>query len=194
MLFKKAKITAEVKQLLIGRDRARGIEKENADRLELRFEGIAGDFHAGLTSRSGSDLLRLYPRGSEIRNVRHATLVSEEELAEIARRMEIPAIRAEWLGANIVTAGIPDLTLLPPSTRIQFPCGAMLVVDLENEPCRQVADVIGKHHPEKGFGFIKAAEHRRGIAAWVERPGQVSVGDAITIWLPPQRIYPVDAS
>ena len=28
-----------------------------------------------------------------------------------------------------VLSGVPDLTLLPPSTRLQFPSGAMVVVD-----------------------------------------------------------------
>ena len=31
--------------------------------------------------------------------------------------------------------------------------------------------------------------HRRGVTAWVERPGVIAAGDAITLWLPPQRIY-----
>jgi hypothetical protein len=194
MLFTKAEISAQVKQLLLGRDRTKGLEKEGVDRLELSFDGIAGDFHRGPISRSGSDLLRLHPRGSEIRNLRQATLVSEEELGEIAVRMDVPAIKAEWLGANIVTSGIPDLTLVPPSTRLQFPSGATLVVDLENEPCRQVADVIRKYHPEQGLNFVKAALHKRGLAAWVEREGAIAVGDVISVWLPPQRIYQVSRS
>jgi len=189
MLFTKADIGGRVKQLLLGRDRSEGIEKENVPRLELDFEGVGGDFHRGPTRRSGSDLLGLYPRGAEIRNVRQVTLVSEEELAEIAALMRIPALRAEWLGPNIVTSGIPDLTLLPPSTRLSFPSGASLVVDLENEPCRQVADVIRMHHPEAGFGFVKAARHKRGVIAWIEHPGTVVAGDAIAVWLPPQRVY-----
>lgn len=189
MLFTKAEITGRVKQLLVGRDRAKGIEKEGVERLALGFDGIVGDFHSGHISKSGSDLIRLHPRGTQLRNVRHATLVSEEELAEIAARMKIPAIRAEWLGANIVTSGIPELTLVPPSTRLQFPSGATLVVDLENEPCRQVADMVAKHHPDQTVGFVKAAQHKRGLAAWVEREGAIAVGDAIALFLPPQRIY-----
>jgi len=77
-----------------------------------------------------------------------AKAVSEEELGEIAGLMGIPEMKAEWLGANVVTSGIPDLTLLTPSTRLQFPSGATIVVDLENFPCRQVADVVAQHHPE----------------------------------------------
>jgi molybdopterin-guanine dinucleotide biosynthesis protein A len=189
MLFTKAEITGQVKQLLVGRDRAKGIEKEPADKLDLRFDGIAGDFHAGFTAKSGSDLVRLHPRGTALRNVRHASLVSVEELASIAAAMNVPMVKAEWLGANIVTTGIPDLTLVPPSTRLQFPSGATLVVDLENEPCRQPADIIRKYYPEQALSFVKAAEHKRGLSAWVEREGPVNAGDAIVMWLPPQRIY-----
>jgi len=49
--------------------------------------------------------------------------------------------------------------------------------------------VIRKHHPEQGLQFVKLAQHKRGLAAWVEREGEVAAGDAITLWLPPQRIY-----
>jgi hypothetical protein len=36
---------------------------------------------------------------------------------------------------------------------------------------------------------VKAAKHKRGITAWVEREGDVRLGDHITIWIPPQRLY-----
>jgi MOSC domain-containing protein YiiM len=118
------------------------------------------------------------------------TLVSAEELAEIAAAMGIPVAKPEWLGANIVTSGIPDLTLLPPSSRLQFTSGATLVVDMENHPCRQVADVILQYHPDVETGFINAGWNKRGLTAWVEREGVVSSGDAMVVWVPQQRIYP----
>ena len=104
--------------------------------------------------------------------------------------MGIPEAKPEWLGANLVTSGIPDLTLLTPSSRLQFPSGATLVVDMENHPCRQVADVILEHHPDVAVGFVKGAWNKRGLTAWVEREGVVNSGDAITVWVPQQRIYP----
>jgi hypothetical protein len=39
------------------------------------------------------------------------------------------------------------------------------------------------------MGFVKAAMHKRGVVGWVEAEGAISVGDAVTIWIPPQRIY-----
>ena len=149
-----------------------------------------GDFHAGLTRKSDVRTLKQYPRNTDIRNVRQVTLVSEEELAEIATAMGIPEAKPEWLGANLVTSGIPDLTLLTPSSRLQFPSGATLVVDMENHPCRQVADVILEHHPDVAVGFVKGAWNKRGLTAWVEGEGVVNSGDAITVWVPQQRIYP----
>jgi len=103
--------------------------------------------------------------------------------------MGIPAVQPEWVGANMVIRGIPDLTLLPPSTRLKFPSGAMIVVDAENHPCRYPADIIAKHHPEAKKGFVAAAMHKRGVVGWVEAEGVIRTGDRITIWVPPQRIY-----
>ena len=37
--------------------------------------------------------------------------------------------------------------------------------------------------------FVKAATHKRGVTAWVECEGEIKIGDAITIFIPPQRIY-----
>ena len=170
-------------------DRRASLEKSETNRLELMFSGIKGDFHGGLKRKSDSRTLKQYPRNTDIRNVRQVTLVSAEELADIAVAMGIPEAKAEWLGANLVTAGIPDLSLLPPSTRLQFPSGATLVVDMENAPCRQVADVISRYHPEARSGFVESATNKRGVTAWVEREGIVNTGDEIAIWIPPQRIY-----
>jgi MOSC domain-containing protein YiiM len=103
--------------------------------------------------------------------------------------MGIREVKPEWVGANLVTAGIPELTLLPPSTRLQFPSGATLTVDLENGPCRYVAEVIAKHHPDAAERWIAAATHKRGVTAWVEREGTIAKGDAIALFLPPKRLY-----
>lgn len=170
-------------------DRERSLEKAEVVHLELLFSGIKGDFHGGLTRKSDVRTIKQYPRDTDIRNVRQLTIVSEEELAEIATRMGIPEMKAAWLGANIVTSGIPDLTLLTPSTRMQFPSGATIVVDMENFPCRQVADVVAQHHPEPQLGVVAAAMHKRGVTAWVEREGVVNEGDDIAVWVPPQRLY-----
>lgn len=188
-LMTKAGFLGRVERLLRSSDRSSGLEKQGVTELECRFDGIAGDCHAGLTRQSDSRTLQLYRRGTAIRNVRQVTLVSAEELAEIASLLGIPEVRPEWLGANLMATGIPELTLLPPSTRLQFPSGCTLVVDMENAPCRQVAEVIAREHPAEARQFVLAAIHKRGVTAWVEREGVIGHGDSIELWLPPQRIY-----
>ena len=82
-----------------------------ASAITLNFAGIVGDCHSGLTRKSDSRTLRLYRRDTDIRNVRQLSLLSVEELAEVAAAMDIPEVKPEWVGANLVTSGIPDLTL-----------------------------------------------------------------------------------
>jgi hypothetical protein len=185
----KLKIVGKVEELLARASRDDGFEKQRRQSLSLLLSGPEGDCHTGLTRLSDSRTLQTYERNTVIRNVRQITMLSVEELADIANIMGLPEVQGAWLGANMVTSGIPDLTLLPPSTRVQFPSGATLVVDTENLPCRQVASVIEKIHPEKGALFVRAATHKRGVTAWVEREGPVHIGDEIKVFIPPQRIY-----
>jgi len=192
-LLTKLDFTGRVEALLKNGDRQTGLEKSRVDGFTLRFEGIEGDCHSGLTRKADVRTIRQYARDTPIRNVRQLTLLSVEELAEIAAVMEIPHVKPEWIGANVVTSGIPDLTLLPPSSRLQFPSGATIVVDMENEPCRYPAEIIERHNPQQKVGFVKAAKHKRGITAWVEREGHIGLADAITIWIPPQRLYGTEA-
>ena len=171
-LLSKAPFAGRTRKLLLSGNRDVGLEKAEVPRLELLFSGIKGDMHSGLTRKSDVRTIKQYARDTDIRNVRQLTIVSEEELVEIADLM-----------------GIPDLTLLTPSTRLQFPSGASIVVDMENFPCRQVADVVAQHHPEPKAGLVASAMHKRGVTAWVEREGIINVGDEIIVWVPPQRLY-----
>ena len=109
---------------------------------------------------------------------------------EIAAAMGLPAVQPEWLGANLVVEGLPDLTRLPPSSRLIFAGGASLVVDMENAPCQFPAREIEREHPGHGAAFRRAARHRRGVTAWVEREGRITLSDALRLHVPPQRPYP----
>ena len=188
-LLTKLSFAGTVDVLLASPDRDGGLEKQWVPEAHFLFSGMEGDCHAGMTRKSDSRMLKQYKRNTEVRNSRQVSILSLEELAEVAERMGIPAVKPEWVGANMVIRGIPDLTLLPPSTRLQFSSGAMIVVDAENYPCRYPADIIAKHHPEARKGFVSAAMHKRGVVGWVEAEGVVCKGDAITIWIPPQRLY-----
>lgn len=188
-LLTKLSFEGKVDQLLANPDRGSGLEKGAVSKAHFHFSGMEGDCHGGLTRASDSRMLKQYKRGTEVRNSRQVSILSREELAEVAARMAIPAVKPEWVGANMLVSGIPDLTLLPPGSRLQFPSGAMLVVDAENHPCRYPAEIIARHHPDPAVGFVKAAMHKRGVVGWVEAEGPIRSGDRITVWIPPQRLY-----
>lgn len=160
-------------------------------RVNAVFGGLAEDRHAGLTSKADVRFRRQYKEGTEIANTRQISILSVEELAEIQAAMDLPALDPGWVGANMTVEGIPQFTQLSPSTRLLFSSGAALVIDNENRPCRYPGDEIEERHPGKGRSFVKAATGRRGVVAWVEREGSISLGDSIAVHLPPQRLYPM---
>jgi len=156
--------------------------------LNLDLQGIFGDRHRGFTRRAGARE-PWYPRGSEMRSGRQVSLVSVEELAEVARRLEIPVLEAGWIGANVVLEGLPDLTGLPWGTRLVFSGGAVLVNEGENAPCRFAGAEVARHFPARaGLDrlFAKAAVHLRGILARVELAGAIAPG-AVTLRMAKQR-------
>ncbi|MEL7543026.1 MAG: MOSC domain-containing protein [Pseudomonadota bacterium] len=166
------------------------LQSRPLQQVEVTWDGFVGESHGGQTRPSCSRVLKQYPeRGTEIRNARQITILSLEELAEIARRMEIPNIPPEWVGANLALEGIPDLTQLPPSSRLIFENGTSLVVDMENGPCRFPAEILEAHFPGKGSAFPRKALGLRGVVAWVERPGLIAVGDRCRLHVPPARTY-----
>ena len=189
-LLTKLPFQGKVEALLSRPSRETGFEKSPTGKLSLKFSGPEDDCHTGFTRAADVRTLALYKRDTEIRNVRQLTVLSVEELADIASVLGIPKIEPSWFGANIVVSGIPDFTLLPPSTRLQFSSGATIVSDMENMPCSQIAEVVGRHHPDVQFKLVKTAMHKRGITAWVEREGVVEVGDTVKLIIPPNRLYP----
>jgi len=134
-------------------------------------------------------VLPQYPRGTEIRNTRQFSIVSAEELAQIAAAMALDRLDPAWLGASMVVEGIPDFSHLPPSSRLQGESGATLVVDLENRPCTLPAKVIEAARPGAGKLFKPAGKGKRGITAWVEREGVFRLGDRLRLHVPDQPVW-----
>lgn len=162
-----------------------------SEALELDFRGIAGDRHAGFTRRSGGRE-PWYPRGTEMCNERQVSLLSVEELAEIAARLDIPDLKSEWIGGNIAISGIPRLSLVPPRTRLVFEGGAVIRVDGNNVPCRHAGAAIAEHNPGKDgldLLFPKKAVRLRGLVGYVEKPGTIRSGEAVAAHIPEQWIY-----
>lgn len=182
-------ITGRVTWLGLVKEREESLASAGVESIDATFEGLAGDSHAGLTRKSCNRTKLQYPVGTEIRNTRQISIVSVEELREIAVAMDVPEIRPAWLGANVVLEGIPLLSLIPPSSRLMLEGGASLVIDLENLPCRYPAELLETIYPGKGLKFARHAAGRRGLVAWVERPGAITLRQEATLHVPPQRIY-----
>ena len=163
------------------------IRSEPNTEIALDWGGIPGDTHSGLNRPSCSRLLSQYARGTEIRNVRQLAIMSEEEVAEIAQEMGLETLQPEWLGASLVVSGLPDFSHLPPSSRLQLEDGGMLVVDMQNRPCQLPAREIAEDHPGEAKRFKAAAKGRRGVTAWVERPGTLRLGESLRLHVPDQR-------
>ena len=92
--------------------------------------------------------------------------------------------------------GIPDFTHVPPSSRLQATSGATVVIDMENRPCMYHGkEEVELHYPGKGKLLQSVLKGRRGVTAWVEREGQLKVGDSLTLHVPDQRAWmPHDGS
>ena len=163
------------------------LRAQAVERLTLGFAGDAGARHEGTERASCSRVTNLYPRGTTIRNVRQLTILSAEEMAATAQKMQLEALDPRLLGASIVVEGIPDFTHIPPSSRLQGPSGLTLTVDMENRPCVLPAREIESEAPGHGTAFKSAAKGRRGVTAWVERPGELALGDTLTLFIPDQR-------
>ena len=186
-----------VKMTLIGRVIA-VLLAQNPDSLvstrqaqvQVDLQGFSGDKHYGMTHRSGGRTPH-FPRGTEIRNDRQVSIISTEEMAQVATSMSIPEILPEWLGANLLLEGISHLTQLPPSTRLFFAQGAVLVVQQENMPCVHPGKIIEKFNGREGLAplFVKAALHQRGMVACVERAGSIAAGDVVRVEIPEQVLY-----
>jgi hypothetical protein len=171
--------------------------------LRLTYKGVPGDFHSGLTRASGGRE-PWYARGTEMRNERQISVLSVEELAEVAADMGLTRIAPEWIGANLVLQGVPALSFLPPRSLLFFKSGATLRIDGSNGPCRiaggAIARALGVKAPvedgkpdfgrtELALRFVEAARMKRGVVAWVEREGEVRAGEPVQIRVWEQWIY-----
>ena len=180
---------ARIVWLGLVRDRDAALEAEAVDEVVAGFAGPEGDAHAGLTRPSCSRVTAQYPKGTTIRNTRQFSILSAEELAEIAARMGVERLDPALVGATMVVEGIPDFSHIPPGSRLQGEGGATLVVDIENRPCTLPARPIEGRHPGYGAKFKAAAQGRRGITAWVEREGTFALGSSLRLHVPDQRVW-----
>jgi hypothetical protein len=168
------------------------VESTARPELMLTYAGIVGDRHEGLV-RPSNAREPWYPRGTPMRNERQLSILSTEELAEVAAALNLPQILGQWVGANLVISGIPHLTQLPPRSLMMFPSGATIRIDGDNDPCRKTGKTIAAQHEGRAdleLGFVKAAMGKRGLVGWVEREGAIRAGDAVKVRTWRQAAYP----
>ena len=126
-ILKKTNIIGRVEAALVNSDRSKSLASARVDEVAVSFGGFEGDSHAGLTREACVRTKHQYREGTEIRNTRQVSILSQEELAEVAGALALDVIEPEWVGANLLISGIPTLTLLPPSSRLIFEGGAFLL-------------------------------------------------------------------
>ena len=168
-------------------DRDESLRSSAVSAIDSTFAGPHGEDHGGLTRASCSRVSVQYPLATEVRNTRQFSIVSAEEMQEIATAMGISKLDPALIGASMVISGMADFSHIPPSSRLQTRRGTTLTVDLQNRPCNLPVKTIDLVAPGKGRGFKQAAVGKRGVTAWVEREGTIEVGETITLHIPDQR-------
>jgi MOSC domain-containing protein YiiM len=191
-MIKISKYSAEVVWCGCVAPKAKNIRSLKSTMLELGWDGPLGDRHSGRTRAACVRVRDAHDEGVEIANVRQLSILSAEENAAIASDIGVQKLDPQWLGASLVVRGIPDFSHLPPSSRLQGPDGATVVIDMGNAPCLYPAREIESDEPGAGKLFKAAAQGRRGVTAWVERPGVFRPGDKLRLILPIQRPWSVD--
>ena len=93
------------------------------EQIEVKLAGIPNDRHYGLL-RPANVRQKFYPRGRLIANRRQLSIVSVEDCELIAKQMGIERVLPEWLGANVLVSGFPQLTLPPMGARLISGSGA----------------------------------------------------------------------
>ncbi len=188
-VLKRTSFEAEVVWLGRVANSEKTLSAARADTLELALGGDVAECHSGITRASCSRVSGLYEPGTEIMNVRQLSVLSQEELDQIAAAMKLEAVNPAWLGASVILKGIPEFTHVPPNSRLQGPDGVTITIDMENRPCVFPGRVIEGEHPGHGKAFKAAAKNKRGVTAWVERAGTLSVGDKMRLFVPDQPVW-----
>ncbi|MEE3326687.1 MAG: MOSC domain-containing protein [Myxococcota bacterium] len=170
-------------------------ERTPVDSVEAEAGGLAGDKYNGVTRVAQS--WDPEPNGTIRRNERQWSAVSKEDLATLADRMDLAEpLAPATLGANLCFENAPGLSVLPKGSKLEFPSGAVLMVEEETLPCAEMGLEIQEEHttrsgaPVEGRLFPKKALGLRGTLGFVDVPGELRVGDEVTVrpYDPPARV------
>jgi hypothetical protein len=164
--------------------------------LDVDLEGIAGDRHGGLWRGAGPREPWL-KRGFAIRNDRQLTVLSTEEMHDLALRLDVPQVPPELVGANLLISGLSRLSHLTAGARLaiggawggkgQFDGQVLLRVEGYNHPCRGPGKKLAQYfdRPDLEFEFRKQATSLRGLILCVDASGRIAPGDAVVVVPPP---------
>ncbi len=137
------------------------------DMIDLDWGGAPGDRHHGRTMRSGGRQYPLYSRGTEIHNYRQLSIIDTAELDAIAQALGLPELAPGTIADNITTSGLPDLTSLPPMTRLAFGDspgeGPVIITGGENDPCVIAGRMVAARYGRRGETFPHTAIPPRGV-------------------------------
>lgn len=180
-----SELSAKVEQLHISRER--GIEAEPVESITVDLSGIVGDMHAGTNYTveypSRFDRSLGYVKGQELdHNPRQFYAISTSELKAIAESLGIDHVDPSWVRANLTLEASKNLADLPPGSKIEFPEGAVLLIEDINRPCTGPGKLTAKHN--EGFNpsnFPKAAFSRFGVMGSIEEPGIIRLDDVAII-------------
>src|SRR3989344_224297 len=91
------------------------------EKLHFSLQGPHWDHHSGFAR--GLDVRdrilfddKTLPKGGEVRNWRQWSAISVEDLNDIANNLNIPEVKAQWLGSNLCFSGIKRFSTLPRGT------------------------------------------------------------------------------
>ena len=93
------------------------LSKDEQPEIEVNFEGIVGDRHAGPSRKTWAG--EREPDGARVRNERQWSAISREELEYISERLDLTeTLTASTLGCNLCVEGVEEFSLLPPRSRL----------------------------------------------------------------------------
>ncbi len=179
-----ATLTAKVLSVHAGSGKDK--TKPDLPSIQVEFGGVVGDYHASYTRTTWAGDKQ--PKGTERRNERQWSAVSQEELRDISEALDLryPLLPSD-LGANLCVQGISQFSRLAKGTLLTFPSGAVLCVEEYNPPCLDMGTRLATTHETRSgkslstTAFSDAARLLRGLVGVVDVPGEIFAGDAVTI-------------
>ncbi len=178
-------MTGRVAGLHVGESGIEDLSKAPRSLISAQLDGIAGDNHRGFRREAFSGDKE--PEGTVRRNERQWSGMSMEEIAMISKNMGLDQeLKGSDLGANICFSDLPGFSQLPKGSKFIFPSGAKLVAVEYNPPCIEMGARLAEKYTRSGEAFVagrfpRAAVGLRGLVGVVDVPGDIHVGDQVTV-------------